>query len=92
MVEIGAQASHGIELKYVLMAPIYAIPKVLRKEKINLEDIELLEINEAFSGTSVAINRVLKLDTAKVNVNDGSVAIGHPSYVNATSCTMSGID
>ncbi len=78
MVEIGAQASHGIELKYVLMAPIYAIPKVLRKEKINLEDIELLEINEAFSGTSVAINRVLKLDTAKVNVNGGSVAIGHP--------------
>ena len=78
MAEVGAQASHGIELKYVLMAPIYAIPKVLKKEGLEIEDIELFEINEAFSGTSVAINRVLGLDTAKVNVNGGSVALGHP--------------
>ncbi len=78
MVEIGAQASHGIDLKYVLMAPIYAIPKVLKKEGLNLQDIDLFEINEAFSGTSVGINRVLELDVSKVNVNGGSVAIGHP--------------
>jgi acetyl-CoA C-acetyltransferase len=78
MAEIGAQASSGIELKYVLMAPIYAIPKVLKKEGISLEDVELFEINEAFSGTSVAINKVLELDTSIVNVNGGSVAIGHP--------------
>ncbi|WP_163335780.1 acetyl-CoA C-acetyltransferase [Desulfopila sp. IMCC35008] len=78
LVEIGAQASHGIELQYVLMAPIYAIPKVLKKEGITIADVELFEINEAFSGTSVAINRVLELDTTKVNVNGGSVAIGHP--------------
>lgn len=78
MAEIGAQASHGIELKYVLMAPIYAIPKVLKKEGIGINDVDLFEINEAFSGTSVAINRVLELDTAKVNVNGGSVALGHP--------------
>jgi len=78
MAEVGAQASHGIELKYVLMAPIYAIPKVLKKEGLDISDIDLFEINEAFSGTSVAINRVLELDTSKVNVNGGSVAIGHP--------------
>lgn len=78
LVEIGAQASHGIELKYVLMAPIYAIPKVLKKEGLSINDIELFEINEAFSGTSVGINRVLELDVSKVNVNGGSVAIGHP--------------
>ena len=76
--EIGAQASAGIELKYVLMAPILAIPKVLKKEGVSLADVELFEINEAFSGTSVAINRVLELDTAKVNVNGGAVALGHP--------------
>ncbi len=75
---IGAQASHGIELKYVLMAPIHAIPKVLKKEGIAIEDIDLFEINEAFSGTSCAINTVLKLDPEKVNVNGGSVALGHP--------------
>ncbi|MFH0781120.1 MAG: acetyl-CoA C-acetyltransferase [Pseudomonadota bacterium] len=78
MAEVGAQASAGIELQYVLMAPILAIPKVLKKEGISLADIDLFEINEAFSGTSVAINRVLEIDSAKVNVNGGSVAIGHP--------------
>ena len=76
--EIGAQASAGIELKYVLMAPILAIPKVLKKEGVSLADVDLFEINEAFSGTSVAINRVLELDTEKVNVNGGAVALGHP--------------
>ncbi|MCP3887791.1 MAG: acetyl-CoA C-acetyltransferase [Desulfobulbaceae bacterium] len=78
LAEVGAQASSGIELKYVLMAPILAIPKVLKKEGVTLEDVDLFEINEAFSGTSVAINRVLELDTSKVNVNGGAVAMGHP--------------
>ncbi len=78
LAEIGAQASAGIELQYVLMAPILAIPKVLKKEGISLADVNLFEINEAFSGTSVAINRVLELDSSIVNVNGGSVALGHP--------------
>ena len=78
MAQVGAQASHGIDLKYVLMAPIYAIPKVLKKEGVSIGDIDLFEINEAFSGTSCAINEVLKLDPEKVNVNGGSVALGHP--------------
>jgi acetyl-CoA C-acetyltransferase len=78
LAEIGAQASAGIELKHVLMAPILAIPKVLKKEGITIADIDLFEINEAFSGTSVAINKVLGLDAAKVNVNGGAVAMGHP--------------
>jgi len=78
MAEIGAQASHGIELKHILVAPILAIPKVLKKAGIGIDDIDLFEINEAFSGSSVAINKVLDLDPAKVNVNGGSVALGHP--------------
>lgn len=78
MARIGAQASHGIELKYILMAPILAIPKVLKKEGVSGDSIDLFEINEAFSGASTAINRVLELDPKKVNVNGGSVALGHP--------------
>ncbi len=78
MAEIGAQASFGIDMKYVLMAPIYAIPKVLKKEGCEIKDIDLFEINEAFSGSSTGINKVLKLDPEKVNVNGGSVALGHP--------------
>ncbi len=78
MAEIGAQASYGYDLKYCLMAPIFAIPKVLKKEGITLADIDLFEINEAFSGTSVSINKVLDIDHSKLNVNGGSVAMGHP--------------
>nr|WP_320190319.1 acetyl-CoA C-acetyltransferase [uncultured Desulfobacter sp.] len=78
MAEIGAQASYGIDMKYVLMAPIYAIPKVLKKQGITINDVGLFEINEAFAGTSTGINKVLELDPEKVNVNGGSVALGHP--------------
>ncbi len=78
LAEIGAQASFGIDMKYVLMAPIYAIPKVLKKQGISISDVDLFEINEAFAGTSVGINKVLDLNIEKVNVNGGSVALGHP--------------
>lgn len=78
MATIGSQASYGIDMKYVLMAPIYAIPKVLKKEGLSISDIDLFEINEAFAGSSTGINKVLELDPEKINVNGGSVALGHP--------------
>ncbi|MFH2059332.1 MAG: acetyl-CoA C-acetyltransferase [Pseudomonadota bacterium] len=78
MATIGAQASYGIDLKYILVAPIWAIPKVVKKEGICISDIDLFEINEAFSGSSVGIIKTLDLDPEKVNVNGGSVALGHP--------------
>ncbi len=78
MATIGAQATAGIDMKYVLMAPIYAIPKCLKKEGLELQDIDLYEINEAFSGSTVGVIKELQLDVNKVNVNGGSVALGHP--------------
>ncbi len=78
LAKIGCQASFGIDMKYVLMAPIYSIPKVLDKAELAIADIDLFEINEAFSGSSAGINKVLNLDPEKVNVNGGSVALGHP--------------
>jgi acetyl-CoA C-acetyltransferase len=83
---IGAQASYGIDMKYVLVAPIWAIPKCLKKEGISLNEVDLFEINEAFSGSSVAILRELELDPAKVNVNGGAVALGHP--IGASGCRV----
>jgi acetyl-CoA C-acetyltransferase len=83
---IGAQASYGIDMKYVLVAPIWAIPKCLKKEGISLDEVDLFEINEAFSGSSVAILRELGLDPAKVNVNGGAVALGHP--IGASGCRV----
>jgi acetyl-CoA C-acetyltransferase len=86
MATIGAQASAGIDMKYVLVAPIWAVPKCLKKEGIGLGDVDLYEINEAFSGSTVAVLKELQLDPAKVNVNGGSVALGHP--IGASGCRL----
>lgn len=86
MATVGAQASSGIELKYVLVAPILAVPKCLKKEGIGKDDVDLFEINEAFSGSTAAVLKDLELDPSKVNVNGGSVAIGHP--IGASGCRV----
>ena len=86
MATIGAQASYGIDMKYVLVAPIWAVPKCLKKEGIGKEDIDLYEINEAFSGSTLAAMKTLELDPKKVNVNGGSVALGHP--IGASGCRL----
>jgi acetyl-CoA C-acetyltransferase len=83
---IGAQASYGIDMKYVLVAPIWAIPKCLKKEGISKDTIDLYEVNEAFSGSTVAALRELSLDPKKVNLNGGSVALGHP--IGASGCRL----
>lgn len=83
---VGAQASYGLDMKYVLVAPIWAIPKCLKKEGLSLDDVDLFEINEAFSGSTVAVMKELKLDSAKVNVNGGSVSLGHP--IGASGCRV----
>ena len=86
MATIGAQASAGLEMKYVLVAPILAIPKCLQKEGISKEAVDLYEINEAFSGSTVAVLNELQLDPSKVNVTGGSVALGHP--IGASGCRL----
>lgn len=86
MATIGAQASFGMDMKYLLVAPIWAIPKCLKKEGISLSDVDLFEINEAFSGSTAAVLKELNLDHAKVNVNGGSVALGHP--IGASGCRV----
>jgi len=86
MATVGAQASAGIDMKYVLVAPILAVPKCLKKEGIGLGDVGLYEINEAFSGSTVAVLKELELDPSKVNVNGGSVAMGHP--IGASGCRV----
>jgi len=82
MATIGAQASFGMDMKYLLVAPIWVIPK----EGILLSDVDLFEINEAFSGSTAAVLKTLDLDHTKVNVNGGSVALGHP--IGASGCRV----
>ena len=83
---VGAQASYAMDMKYVLVAPIWAIPKCLAKEGIDKEQVDLWEINEAFSGSTVAVLEELELNPTKVNVNGGSVALGHP--IGASGCRV----
>ena len=68
----------GVEPELMGIGPIKAIPKVLKQVGLTLEDIDLFELNEAFASQSLAIIKTLDLDVAKVNVNGGAVAFGHP--------------
>jgi len=77
MARIVAQATSGIEPKLVMMAPVEAIRKLLKKTGWTLDEVDLIELNEAFAVQAVAIIRELSLDAEKVNVNGGAVALGH---------------
>src|SRR5882762_632420 len=77
MARIVGQATSGIEPKLVMMAPVEAIKKLLKKTGWSLNDVDLIELNEAFAVQAVAITRELGLDPEKLNVNGGAVALGH---------------
>jgi acetyl-CoA C-acetyltransferase len=78
LARIVGQATSGLEPKLVMMTPVEAVRKVASKVGWRLEDVDLFEINEAFSVQLVAVMRELGIDPAKVNVNGGAVALGHP--------------
>ena len=78
MARIVAQAISGLEPEWVMMTPVPAVQKLLEKTGWRNDDIDLFEINEAFSVQACAVTRALRLDLDKTNVNGGAVALGHP--------------
>ncbi|MGB6812041.1 MAG: acetyl-CoA C-acetyltransferase [Candidatus Sulfotelmatobacter sp.] len=78
MVRIVAQATSGVEPKWVMMAPVGAVRTIWEKTGWKKDDVDLYELNEAFSVQALGVMRELGLDPNKVNVNGGAVAIGHP--------------
>ncbi|MCU1308408.1 MAG: acetyl-CoA acetyltransferase family protein [Acidobacteriaceae bacterium] len=78
MARIVAQSTSGVDPKWVMMAPVGAVRKIWEKTGWKNEDVDLYELNEAFSVQALAVIRELGLDINKVNVNGGSVALGHP--------------
>src|SRR6476469_4169392 len=84
MVRIVAQATSGVEPKGVMMAPVGAVRKIWEKTGWKNEDVDLYELNEAFSVQALGVIRELGLDMHKVNVNGGAVAIGHPIGASGT--------
>jgi acetyl-CoA C-acetyltransferase len=78
MVRIVAQATSGVEPKWVMMAPVGAVRQIWEKTGWKNEDVDLYELNEAFSVQALGVMRELGLNPDKVNVNGGAVALGHP--------------
>jgi acetyl-CoA C-acetyltransferase len=78
MVRIVAQATSGVEPKWVMMAPVDAVKKIWEKTGWKKDEVDLYELNEAFSVQALGVIRELGLDLNRVNVNGGAVAIGHP--------------
>ncbi|RQW21267.1 acetyl-CoA C-acetyltransferase [Bacillus sp. C1-1] len=79
----------GVAPEVMGIGPIEAIPKAVRQAGLQLEDIGLFELNEAFASQSLAIIRTLGLDHNKVNVNGGAIALGHPLGCTGTKLTLS---
>jgi acetyl-CoA acyltransferase len=84
-----AYATAGCLPEEMGAGPIFAIPKVLKKAGLTLNDIDLIELNEAFAAQSLAVIRELGLDPAKVNVNGGAIALGHPLGCTGAKLTAS---
>ncbi|HEX3252503.1 MAG TPA: acetyl-CoA C-acetyltransferase [Pyrinomonadaceae bacterium] len=77
MARIVAQATAGVDPRLVMMAPVEAVRKLFKKTGWSPSEVDLVELNEAFSVAAVAVTRELGLDPEKVNVNGGAVALGH---------------
>ncbi|MGN6291741.1 MAG: acetyl-CoA C-acyltransferase [Chitinophagaceae bacterium] len=81
-----ACASAGVHPRIMGIGPVAAIPKALKQVNMSLNDIDLIELNEAFASQSLAVIREVGLDPAKVNINGGAIALGHP--LGCTGCKL----
>jgi acetyl-CoA acyltransferase len=84
-----AYATAGCLPEEMGIGPIFAIPKVLKLAGLSMDDIGLIELNEAFAAQSLAVIRTLGLDPARVNVNGGAIALGHPLGCTGAKLTAS---
>jgi acetyl-CoA C-acetyltransferase len=86
LVSIRSYASVGVKPEIMGIGPIPATQKALQKAGLELRDIDLIELNEAFAAQSLAVIRELGMDLKKVNINGGAIALGHP--ISATGCIL----
>ncbi len=83
---IEGYASAGLDNNVMGLGPVPATKKVLEKLSLNIEDIDLFEMNEAFAAQSIAVTRLLNLDESKVNTRGGAISLGHP--IGASGCRI----
>jgi acetyl-CoA acyltransferase len=82
----------GVGPEVMGIGPVVAIPKALKKAGLSLEDIDLIELNEAFAAQSLAVIRQLEMDEDKINVNGGAIALGHPLGCTGAKLTVQILD
>ena len=87
-----AYAAAGLEPRIMGMGPLYAVPKALKQAGLELKDIDLIELNEAFASQSVALKKELNLNPDILNVNGGAIALGHPLGCTGTKLTVQLLD
>jgi acetyl-CoA acyltransferase len=80
--------SAGVHPRVMGVGPIEAVPRVLKQAGMNLSQIDLIELNEAFASQSVAVINKLQLDPQKVNINGGAIALGHPLGCTGAKLTV----
>lgn len=78
----------SLEPKRFALGPVVAVPKALERAGMTLDDIDLIEINEAFAAQVIAVSRELKLDMSKVNIHGGGIALGHPTGMSGNRITL----
>jgi len=78
----------GVDPRIMGMGPIAAVPRALKQAGMKLDDIDLIEMNEAFAAQSIAVMRHLEMDPAKLNVNGGAIALGHPLGCSGTKLSI----
>ncbi len=89
---IRGYAEAGVDPKYMGIGPVAAIPKALEKAGLKLEDIELIELNEAFAAQYLACERELKFNRDKINVHGGAIALGHPVGATGTKLVTTNLN
>lgn len=92
LAEILDYTTSGVEPKRVMVAPISAVQTLLKRNKLNIMDIDIVEHNEAFAAASVAVQMALKIPEDRFNVHGGAVAMGHPLGATGTRCLMTTIN
>ena len=80
--------SAGVHPRIMGVGPVEAVPKVLKQAQMNLSQIDLIELNEAFASQSLAVINTLELDPSKVNINGGAIALGHPLGCTGAKLTI----
>jgi acetyl-CoA acyltransferase len=86
MARLVSCASAGVEPRIMGIGPVEAVPKALKSAGMNLSQIDLIELNEAFASQAIAVIRKLDMDPQKVNINGGAIALGHP--LGCTGCKL----